>query len=77
MIRALAGHAIHSRMSLGGQTLEQAAGAVLEQVRGFGGSGGLIAVGASGEVVTPFNSTGMYRGWVDASGRPRVATGPR
>lgn len=37
----------------------------------FGGknSGGLIALDRKGDIVTAFNTTGMYRGWVDTRGR--------
>ncbi len=37
----------------------------------FGGknSGGLIALDRKGDIVTAFNTTGMYRGWVDTHGR--------
>ncbi|MGB9430525.1 MAG: isoaspartyl peptidase/L-asparaginase [Gammaproteobacteria bacterium] len=36
----------------------------------FGGknSGGLIALDRNGNIVTAFNTTGMYRGWVDVHG---------
>lgn len=37
----------------------------------FGGkdSGGLIALDRSGNIATAFNTTGMYRGWIDTRGR--------
>lgn len=37
------------------------------------GNGGLIAVDRRGNFALPFNTTGMYRGWVDATGCPRTA----
>ena len=37
------------------------------------GSGGLIAMDAAGRVELSFNTTGMYRGWVDADGIPHTA----
>jgi len=33
------------------------------------GKGGLIAVDARGNLALPFNTPGMYRGWIDATGR--------
>ena len=33
-----------------------------------------IAVDAQGEIALPFNTSGMYRGWVDADGDIIVAT---
>ena len=37
----------------------------------FGGkdSGGLIALDRQGNIATAFNTTGMYRGWIDTRGR--------
>ncbi|MDE2090785.1 MAG: isoaspartyl peptidase/L-asparaginase [Gammaproteobacteria bacterium] len=37
----------------------------------FGGknSGGLIALDHNGNIATAFNTTGMYRGWIDSRGR--------
>ncbi|MEI7552851.1 MAG: isoaspartyl peptidase/L-asparaginase [Verrucomicrobiota bacterium] len=33
------------------------------------GRGGLIAVDAAGRLTLPFNTEGMYRGWIDSAGR--------
>lgn len=40
----------------------------------FGGknSGGLIALDRKGNIVTAFNTTGMYRGWIDTRGHVTV-----
>jgi isoaspartyl peptidase/L-asparaginase-like protein (Ntn-hydrolase superfamily) len=60
-----------ARMAYGGQGVKEAAEAVV-----FGslapGDGGVIAVGARGEVAMPFNSPGMWRGVADANGRFEV-----
>ncbi|CAH2601741.1 isoaspartyl dipeptidase proenzyme [Rhodovastum atsumiense] len=69
-IRYGAAHEIAARMRLAGHSLAQAAGDVVAELAGVGGSGGLIAVDAAGNVVLPFNSRGMYRGVVRADGRP-------
>ncbi len=37
------------------------------------GRGGLIALDRQGNFALPFNTEGMYRGWVDATGKPRTA----
>jgi beta-aspartyl-peptidase (threonine type) len=34
----------------------------------MGGDGGAIALDASGTIVMPFNTTGMYRGWINPDG---------
>jgi isoaspartyl peptidase/L-asparaginase-like protein (Ntn-hydrolase superfamily) len=72
-IRCVVGYDIHARMAYGGQSLVEAAQAVLRRVGEMGGTGGLIAIGADGTVSLPMNSEGMYRAWVGADGRPQVA----
>lgn len=66
-IRAAAGHALSARIQAG-ESLEQAALAVLADVESLGGDGGLVAVDAAGHVTLSFNSRGMYRGMVTADG---------
>ncbi|MBW8880900.1 MAG: isoaspartyl peptidase/L-asparaginase, partial [Asticcacaulis sp.] len=53
---------------LGGQPLDDAAVAVLDQIAGMGGDGGLIAVNAQGHVSVPFRSQGMKRAWFSGDG---------
>ena len=72
-IRYAVAHEIAARIRLAGQSLEQAAGGVIAELGALGGSGGLIAVGADGQVVLPFNSSGMYRGAIGGDGVPRIA----
>ncbi len=69
-IRWGAAHEISARMRLGGQSLEQAAEAVMAELGERGGNGGLIAVDAAGNVSMPFNSAGMYRGRIGPDGVP-------
>ena len=38
-----------------------------------GGEGGVIAMDAHGNVAMPFNSSGMYRGYMGPEGTPSVA----
>jgi beta-aspartyl-peptidase (threonine type) len=49
--------------------LEEAAQSALDSVEQLGGTGGLIAIDKSGEIALPFNTNGMYRGYVDPSGK--------
>jgi isoaspartyl peptidase/L-asparaginase-like protein (Ntn-hydrolase superfamily) len=51
-----------------GEDLATAAHHVVAELATMGGSGGLIAVDAQGNVALPFNSTGMYRGPIGADG---------
>jgi beta-aspartyl-peptidase (threonine type) len=38
-----------------------------------GGTGGVIALDAEGDIAMPFNTEGMYRGWIGADGVAHVA----
>jgi beta-aspartyl-peptidase (threonine type) len=72
-IRHGAAHEIAARMRLAGQTLAEAAQAVVAELHAVGGDGGLIAVDAAGDGALPFNSQGMYRGVIGADGVARTA----
>jgi isoaspartyl peptidase/L-asparaginase-like protein (Ntn-hydrolase superfamily) len=52
-----------------GQCLEEAAAAVLEDVKAHGGDGGLIALARDGTLVMPFNTEGMNRAALHLDGR--------
>ena len=67
-MRYAVAHEIASRVRIGGESLAQAAGQVVAELGTLGGSGGLIAVDAAGEVALPFNSSGMYRGQIGEDG---------
>jgi beta-aspartyl-peptidase (threonine type) len=63
-IRHVAAFAIAARRRHGGQTLDQAARAVIDELAASGGSGGVVAVDHAGALALPFNTAGMYRGYV-------------
>lgn len=66
-IRACVAHDIHARMAYGGLSLAAACDRVIiDELSRIGGSGGVIAVDRAGNIAMPFNSTGMYRGWMRA-----------
>ena len=67
-IRYAAAHEIAARMAHGGQSLADAAGAVVGELGRVGGSGGVVAVGRDGTLALPFNCAGMYRGYVRDDG---------
>lgn len=68
-IRNAVAHDICARVAYGGATLQAAAEeVVLRVVPAQGGDGGVIALDAQGHIVMPFNTTGMYRGWIAADG---------
>lgn len=72
-IRAVVGHDISSLMAYGKLPLKAAAEeVVMKKLKQMGGEGGIISVDRQGNIATPFNSEGMYRGWVDRSGKLEV-----
>jgi beta-aspartyl-peptidase (threonine type) len=71
-MRLVAGHEISALMEHRGLPLAQAAQKVLDQITELGGAAGLIAIDRNGNVALPFNTTGMYRGYVDAKGNAVV-----
>ena len=68
-IRAVAAHQLAERVRIGGEPLQQALDAVLADIAGLGGKGGLIAVAPDGEAAWGFTTPAMYRGMADATGR--------
>jgi beta-aspartyl-peptidase (threonine type) len=63
-IRHVAAFAIAARLRHAGQSLDQAARAVISELVAAGGSGGVVAVDRDGALALPFNTVGMYRGYV-------------
>jgi L-asparaginase / beta-aspartyl-peptidase len=68
-IRAAAAHDVSALMQYRGMKLLDAAQTALGAVKQLGGSGGLIAIDKNGEIALPFNTNGMYRGYVDPDGK--------
>lgn len=63
---------VAARMKYGEQSLGEAAQEAVNELASIGGEGGLIAVDDRGNVVLPFNSEGMYRGYIDGKGEPMI-----
>jgi beta-aspartyl-peptidase (threonine type) len=60
---------VSDRMDLAGETLQTAANTMIYQkLPALGGDGGLIALDKYGNIVMPFNTTSMFRGYVKADG---------
>jgi L-asparaginase / beta-aspartyl-peptidase len=68
-IRATVGHDVSALMEYRGMSLKEAAQTALEKVARLGGTGGLIAIDRKGNIALPFNTSGMYRGYVDPNGK--------
>lgn len=68
-IRAVVAYDICARVAYRGDSIEKAANeVVLRTVPALGGDGGVIALGRDGSFATPFNTAGMYRGWIGPDG---------
>ena len=72
-IRASVGHDISALMEYRGMSLPEAAQQVLDKVGRLGGTGGLIAIDRTGNITQPFNTSGMYRGSINESGKSEIA----
>ncbi len=73
-IRYAVAHDVCARARYQGAALDEAARAVvLGTLVEAGGEGGLIALDRGGRFTLPFNTTGMYRGWVAEDGATHVA----
>ena len=73
-LRTAAAHDICARMEYLNETARQAGEAVINQdIPALGGNGGAIVLGADGSFGMPFNTEGMYRGWIGVDGVPHVA----
>jgi len=72
-IRSVVAHDIAALMEYKGYALQQAADeVVMNKLVKRGGEGGVIAVDSKGNVAMPFNSAGMYRGYIK-NGKAEVA----
>jgi len=68
-IRNAVAHDIAARVAYGGASLGAAADEVLLRVvPAQGGDGGAIALDRHGNIAMPFNTSGMYRGWIKPDG---------
>jgi len=73
-IRAVAAYHIASSIEYRGLSLEAAARELIHsRIPQLGGNGGIIAIGAHGEIVMDFNTEGMFRAARDSAGRRDVA----
>jgi len=72
-IRNVVAYDIAARMKYLGQSLKHAAEEVIGQkLKKVGGSGGVIGLDRQGNIMMEFNTPGMYRGYIQEQGRPKV-----
>lgn len=67
-IRFVAAYDVVALMNYSGLTVEKASAEVIRKIGEAGGTGGLIAVDKNGNVAMPFNTTSMFRGYVNSKG---------
>jgi beta-aspartyl-peptidase (threonine type) len=74
-IRWSVAHEIAALMKYKGLSVQQAGDQVINKTLKAvpGADGGVIALDAKGNFAMPFNTEGMYRGWIGADGVPHVA----
>jgi len=72
-IRNVVAYDVSALMEYKGLTLEKATDEiVMKKLKEQGGEGGLIAMDAKGNIAMPFNTPGMYRGYMKKDGKPWV-----
>jgi len=72
-IRWTVAYDIAALMKYRGMTVQQAGDEVVnKKLKQAGGEGGVIILDRNGNFATPFNSEGMYRGWIGTDGIPHV-----
>ena len=68
-IRGVIAYDIAAMMRYAGLSLQEAARtAIMEKLTEAGGTGGVIALDREGNIAMPFNTPGMYRGYIDTEG---------
>ena len=76
-IRAVVAQDICARVAYRGDSIAQAAHDVIHGVVAtMGGDGGAIALDRQGNIAMPFNTPGMYRGWIRPDGSRGTAIFP-
>lgn len=73
-MRTVAAYEICMKVTQMRVPIKRAAAVVINQeIPSMGGNGGATALDAQGHISIPFNTDGMYRGWMGADGVPHVA----
>lgn len=71
-MKTVAAYDVAARMKYKNLTLAQAAQETIDYLTEINGEGGLIAVDSFGNVALPFNSEGMYRGYITGNEEIRI-----
>jgi len=72
-MRGLVAYDVSALMEYRGKTVKEAAETVIhKKLTELGGTGGIIAMDANGNIALTFNTEGMYRGYIYEDGKPIV-----
>jgi beta-aspartyl-peptidase (threonine type) len=71
-IRQVVAHDVSAMMDYAGMPVGRAARAAIDKVGDLGGDGGVIALDKRGRFAAPFNTEGMFRGYVTRDGEITV-----
>ena len=71
-MQTAAAYDVAARMKYKNLNLTDAAEETIEHLRDIGGEGGMITVDALGNIALPFNSEGMYRGFITTDGEMSI-----
>jgi L-asparaginase / beta-aspartyl-peptidase len=72
-IRLAVAYDICAQMEYRNLSLADAARDVIHRkLTELGGTGGVVAIDRQGNITMPFNTEGMYRGWIRADGQPHT-----
>ncbi len=73
-IRLSVAHEIASQMRYANRSVQDAANEVImHQLTNLKGRGGCIALDKQGNIAMPFNTQGMYRGYINSNGNMQIA----
>lgn len=76
-IRNVVAYDIAARIKYGGHSLSESANKVImHKLKEIDGAGGIIGLDADKNVVMPFNTNAMPRGYIDTNGEPVVLINP-
>ena len=73
-IRNVVAYDVAALMLYGGKTVDEAANEIIHtKLPAQGGTGGLVAMDRNGNISMPFNTDGMFRGYVKSTGETEIA----
>ncbi len=72
-IRNVVAYDIAARMKYLNESLESAANDIINnKLKSIGANGGVIAMDKNGNIAMPFNTSGMFRGYLKAGEKPKI-----